>query len=105
MTRKSSYNDYNLSFSFLIFQVVTRPRDCASVVKILFASQPPVISLDGEGVNIGPNGPLTLLQIASWDGQIYIFDIQTCPLIMTEGGLRDLLTSEDIIKVLFILIL
>ncbi|KAG1658188.1 Egalitarian [Nymphon striatum] len=78
-------------------KVVTKPRDCLSVVSLLASSEPAVISLDGEGVNIGPNGPLTLLQISSWDSQIYIFDIQTSPELITDGGLKDLLQSPDIV--------
>ncbi|CAM1306274.1 TMPRSS15 (predicted), partial [Pycnogonum litorale] len=81
-------------------KVVTKVKDCQLVMRQISKSHPPIIAVDGEGVNVGPNGPLTLLQICSWDGQIYVFDVQTCPDMITDGGLTSLLSSSDIMKVM-----
>lgn len=79
-------------------RVVVSVREARQLVSgILSARQP--VSFDGEGVNLGPSGPMTLLQIGLVTGQIYIFDVMVERNLMYEGGLRELLESSDIVKV------
>lgn len=81
-----------------VSRVVVSPRESASIIdNIIKAGQP--IGFDGEGVNLGPKGQLTLVQISTVQGQVILLDIQTSPAIMTQGGLKRLLESEQIIKV------
>jgi len=81
-----------------VSRVVVSAREAAAVVEeLLRAGQP--VGFDGEGVNLGPKGQLTLVQISTVGGQVIIFDVQTCPALMTQGGLKQLLESEHIPKV------
>ena len=38
-------------------------------------------------------------------GQVIIFDVQTCPALISQGGLKQLLESEHIIKVIIVIII
>ena len=106
--------------------MVVSVRESTQIVEeLLRAGQP--VGLDGEGVNLGPKGQLTLLQVmvitikmemmrkivmiivikvlmmiaqvSTASGQVIIFDVQTTPAIMSQGGLQRLLQAEHIIKV------
>merc|ERR1719266_631626 len=81
-----------------VSRVVVSARESAAIVEeFLRAGQP--VGFDGEGVNLGPKGQLTLVQISTVGGQVIIFDVQTTPAILTQGGLQRLLESEQVIKV------
>merc|ERR1719266_2317867 len=81
-----------------VSRVVVSARESAAIVEeLLRAGQP--VGFDGEGVNLGPKGQLTLVQISTVGGQVIIFDVQTTPAILTQGGLQRLLESEQVIKV------
>jgi len=81
-----------------VSRVVVSARESAAIVEeLLRAGQP--VGFDGEGVNLGPKGQLTLVQISTVGGQVIIFDVQTCPALISQGGLKQLLESEHIIKV------
>lgn len=58
------------------------------------------VGVDCEGVNLGRYaGQLTLVQIITADGNIYLFDVLINPEIMTcEGGLGALLQADHITK-------
>ena len=58
-----------------------------------------------QGVNLGPKGQLTLVQVSTVAGQVIIFDVQTTPALLTQGGLQRLLESEQVIKVSYIFLL
>ena len=75
--------------------VVSIRESCQIVEDLLRAGQP--IGFDGEGVNLGPKGQLTLVQISTFNGQVIIFDVQTSPALMAQGGLKKLLESDQII--------
>lgn len=79
-------------------RVVVSIREARQLVSAILAARQPV-SFDGEGVNLGPSGPMTLLQIGLVSGHIYIFDVMVERSLMYEGGLRELLESTDIVKV------
>lgn len=85
-------------------RVITNIKDSIFVTDALskFATpqQQVVISLDCEGVNIGAKGTITLIQVGTSRGEAFIFDIQECPEIITEGGLKNILEDENIIKVI-----
>jgi exonuclease 3'-5' domain-containing protein 1 len=59
-----------------------------------------VISIDCEGVNLGRSGTISLIQIATGN-RVYIFDVTTLKERVFELGLKDILESDDIIKVLY----
>lgn len=80
-------------------KVITKTKDCQTIVARLKTMQDAVVSLDAEGVNLGPAGPMTLLQIGTPDGQVFIFDLVTCKDLLVEGGLKEILESPNIIKV------
>ncbi|CAL1267152.1 unnamed protein product [Larinioides sclopetarius] len=80
-------------------KIVTKTKECSSVVKYIMSMKEKVISFDGEGVNLGPSGPMTLLQFATTEENVFIFDLLSCPQLMEDGGLKDLLESEEVLKV------
>ena len=43
-------------------RVISVLKDCQTVVERL--AQTPVLAVDSEGVNLGPDGPITLLQVS-----------------------------------------
>lgn len=77
--------------------VVTNTQKCLKIVTSLRDSE--IIVLDAEGVNIGKYGPLTLLQIGTFDRKVHLFDIQTNNELFTRGKLKEILQSENITKV------
>jgi len=82
-----------------VSRVVVNIRECQMLVEDVLQSGQP-IGLDGEGVNLGPKGKLTLVQISTMSGQVFIFDVQTNPGLFIQGRLADLLQSENIVKVI-----
>jgi exonuclease 3'-5' domain-containing protein 1 len=57
------------------------------------------VSFDCEGINLGVKGQLTLFQLGTASGLAYIFDLITCPTLVSAGGLQHLLESETVTKV------
>ncbi|XP_063981541.1 egalitarian protein homolog [Diachasmimorpha longicaudata] len=57
-----------------------------------------VVSFDCEGINVGAKGQLTLVQIGTAQGHVYIFDLFTSPNLIT--GLRQLLENPNVVKVI-----
>ena len=86
-----------------VSRVVVSVRESLQIVEDIIKNGQPV-GFDGEGVNLGPKGQLTLVQISTVGGQVIIFDVQTTPAIMTQGGLKKLLESEQIIKVIIVIL-
>jgi len=82
-----------------VSRVVTDTSDCEAIVEdLMLAGQP--IGLDAEGINLGKTGTITLLQVSTQSGEVFIFDIKTNPALMTQGKLGELLQSEDVTKVI-----
>jgi hypothetical protein len=52
------------------------------------------------GGDFSPTGRISLIQIAIHDN-IILFDILTCPAILTESRISDILYSPDIVKVMY----
>ncbi|XP_072181204.1 uncharacterized protein [Diadema setosum] len=71
-----------------------------SLLKKAASNQKVVVGVDCEGVHLGRYGSLTLLQLATMDGHVYIFDIQKNPDLLRSGQLRQLLEDPKIIKVI-----
>lgn len=89
-------------------KIVVNPKECLQIVEDIINSTNSltengnvVVSFDCEGINLGPRGQLTLLQIGTMLGQIYVFDLFTSPNLMKAGGLGNLLESSKVIKVSF----
>ena len=81
-----------------VSRVIVNVNESLKVVEeIIRAGQP--IGLDGEGVNLGPKGTLTLLQVSTMSGQVILFDVHTTPALLSRGGLGSLMSSEVIVKV------
>lgn len=71
-----------------------------AILKSTSNNEPVIISLDCEGINLGIKGELTLIEIGTVRGEAFIFDVLTCPDIITEGGLKALLENDKVIKVI-----
>jgi stage III sporulation protein SpoIIIAA len=74
----------------------------AAAVSLLLSTAP-VIGVDLEG-DLSPNGRLSLIQISMEVSEnnvdVYIFDIYSCPEMMTEGGLSAILSKRGVRKVM-----
>jgi hypothetical protein len=75
---------------------------CKSAVSRLLKEK--VISLDAEGVQLGKDGPLTLLQIGTLDGDVFLFDVMINEktqdkMFFKDTALDNILTSTTIVKV------
>lgn len=84
-------------------RVIGTVRESAYVTDAILKSaqnEQVVISFDCEGINLGSKGQLTLLEIGTTRGEAFIFDVLTCPGLLTDGGLKTLLESENVIKVI-----
>lgn len=86
-------------------RVISTIKDSVFVTNAIFNSagnsgDQVVVSLDCEGINLGVKGQLTLIELGTTRGEAFIFDVQTCPQIMTDGGLKMLLESDKVIKVI-----
>ncbi|XP_075526876.1 egl_like_exo domain-containing protein isoform X2 [Dermacentor variabilis] len=80
-------------------RVITKVKECEALVSRL-SSQHQLVAVDAEGVNLGPQGPLTLVQLATPAGEVFLFDVQSTPQLFAEGHLRDILEAEHITKVM-----
>ncbi|XP_050412145.2 ribonuclease D [Patella vulgata] len=79
------------------YEIIEEVRKCRRVVETLMKEE--IISCDAEGINLGKDGPLTLLQIATTDGHVYLFDIHKDKRMFQDGGLKQLLESNHVLKV------
>ncbi|KAF5294367.1 hypothetical protein FQR65_LT10820 [Abscondita terminalis] len=106
--------NYADSWKVKLFQntrVICSVRECQMVVEDIiggcvvnesswpFTEDKVVIGFDCEGINLGAKGQLTLMQIATLTGSIYVFDLISCP-SMIEAGLRKVLESRDVVKIM-----
>ena len=80
-------------------KVIVNSKECSCIVEEVLRSNERVVSFDCEGVNVGPKGQVTLFQVGTARETVYLFDIVTCPLLITHGGLQRLLEAENVIKV------
>jgi hypothetical protein len=79
-------------------------EECLETVSIF--RQQEVLAVDSEGIQLGKDGPLTLLQIGTKDGSAYLFDVmldkeEQDKHFFEDTGLDDLLESSEIVKVKF----
>lgn len=58
-----------------------------------------IVSIAGEGIRMGAEGPLTLLQIGTFYGHVFIFDVLVNRDLFDKGGLRQFLESDYNVKV------
>lgn len=83
--------------------VLTNIQECQQIVQDIMSGGNQAIGLDCEGLNLGDpkSGRLTLVQISTASGDIHLFDVLSNPALMNcDKGLRDLLHSDNITKVL-----
>ncbi|VEN55968.1 unnamed protein product [Callosobruchus maculatus] len=114
--RQSYMNNqlHNDSWRTKVFQntwVICSTRECQMVTDEIinraprntnpawpFTADRAVVGFDCEGINLGIKGQLTLMQIATMNGQSYVFDLISCPQ-MIDYGLKRLLESPDVVKI------
>lgn len=82
-------------------------RKCLEVMQDIRRQGKPV-AIDAEGINLSARGRMTLLQICTWDGRVYLLDLidpvfQDDPKmgrkLLENGGVKDMLMSRDVQKV------
>jgi cold shock CspA family protein len=61
-----------------------------------------IVAVDFEGVDLGRHGELLLAQLVEADGQVILIDIgKLGGAAFEDGGLRDLLESEAVLKLIY----
>lgn len=78
-------------------EIIVETSRCRHVVSIL--SRESVLAVDCEGIALGVEGPMTLLQICTNSGDVYLFDVQENRELFSEGHLKIVLESNEILKV------
>ncbi|CAG2233182.1 EGL [Mytilus edulis] len=79
-------------------EIIKESERCLRVVDQL--SKCDFIAMDAEGINLGKDGPLTLLQIGTVDDKVYLFDIASNKDLFRNGKLKEILQSENLVKVI-----
>eukprot|EP00105_Crassostrea_gigas_P003666 XP_011416597.1 PREDICTED: uncharacterized protein LOC105320375 isoform X1 [Crassostrea gigas] len=79
-------------------EIIVETSRCRHVVSIL--SRESVLAVDCEGIALGVEGPMTLLQICTNSGDVYLFDVQENRELFSEGHLKIVLESNEILKVI-----
>ncbi|CAG5075580.1 Similar to egal-1: Egalitarian protein homolog (Caenorhabditis elegans) [Cotesia congregata] len=85
-------------------KIIVNVRECVRIVDEILNSprlspdEKIAVSLDCEGINVGSKGQLTLIQIGTMEGNVFIFDLFTSPNLI--GALRKLLEDPSVIKVI-----
>lgn len=78
-------------------EIVVETERCCKVVSIL--SRETVLAVDCLGVQLGSRGPLTLIQVGTYSGDVYLFDVLKNKKLINDGELGTLLESKDVKKV------
>ena len=52
-----------------------------------------------EGINVGTEGPITLLQVGTCSGHVYLFDVLVNRDLIIKGRLKQLLEDNNVQKV------
>lgn len=77
--------------------LVTSVRECEEIVSIL--SKETALAVDCQGVYRASHLRLTLLQIGTFKGDVYLFDVHVNRDLLSKGPLKVLLESKGIEKV------
>ena len=77
-------------------KIISTPEECQRVCALLATDK--LLAIDCEGVNLGaPGGSLCLIQVASENAGVFLFDVVQCDLLF-DCGLRSLLESDTVLK-------
>eukprot|EP00931_Biecheleriopsis_adriatica_P054385 TRINITY_DN31996_c0_g1_i1.p1 TRINITY_DN31996_c0_g1~~TRINITY_DN31996_c0_g1_i1.p1 ORF type:complete len:265 (+),score=35.92 TRINITY_DN31996_c0_g1_i1:41-835(+) len=60
-----------------------------------------IIAVDIEGVNLGRDGEVCIVQIADHDKRVFLFDVTTMGDSIFESGLKEMLEDERVTKLMF----
>lgn len=60
-----------------------------------------MLAVDCLGVQLGSRGPLTLIQVGTYSGHVYLSDVLQNKKLIHDGKLDTLLESEAVIKVCY----
>ncbi|KAK3597223.1 hypothetical protein CHS0354_004975 [Potamilus streckersoni] len=79
-------------------EVITTTERCLQVVARL--EREALVAVATEGINVGREGPITLVQIATCGGTVYIFDVIVNRDLVEKGRIKVILENEKILKVM-----
>ncbi|KAK7093949.1 ribonuclease D-like [Littorina saxatilis] len=79
-------------------EVVDQVSACREAVDKLEKEE--FVGVDSEGVNLSKTGPMTLLQIGTASGLVFLFDVMREPRMFKDGGLKKFLEQGSMVKVL-----
>lgn len=104
ITQHRAHNHSRASMPYNLVQSVGRCKRYIDELKRRALQNPPlVLAMDCEGVHLGKEGPLTLVQLGTAEGDVFIFDVLATPNkedMFQSGGLKGLLEDKNILKVI-----
>lgn len=78
-------------------ELVTELNRCDEIVSSLMNESE--VAVDAQGVNLGTTGPLTMLQVGTREGRVYVFDAHTNKFLFGTGYFKTLLETKKVVKV------
>ena len=78
-------------------EIVTDTQRCCEIVDQLLKRE--FVAVNGEGVNMGYNGPMTLITIYTDDDKAFLFDIHEENKLFSDGRLKEVFESSAVKKV------
>ena len=84
-SQPSTSKEVELCTKEITYQLIDQKDQIQEVIAMLKAKK--LLAVDCEGVNLGRDGSLTLLQISSDDSPCYLFDIQVMNAFVEKDNL------------------
>jgi len=79
--------------------VIKNKMECLAAIKEIMNTSEKIIAVDCEGVNLGREGRLCLVQVAT-SHKVYLFDIIEGGAVLFDSGLRQILEDPNMRKVI-----
>lgn len=79
-------------------QVISDVQEAHSAISSILNESK--VGLDLEGMDLGVDGKVSIVTVALPSGSVFIFDVYSCPMIMFDGRLHEVLESDRILKVM-----
>ncbi|KAG4074357.1 hypothetical protein HA402_008766 [Bradysia odoriphaga] len=85
----------------IISTVADSLRVTSEILKfVVDAGDQALVSFNCKGSSVGSYTEMTLLELGTPNGQTFLFDVLTCPRIVTDGGVKEVLASDRVVKVM-----
>lgn len=81
-------------------QVIENENECSEITQKIIAQESP-IGVDAEGItDCCRNRPVGMIQVGTKDNEIYLFRTGVNSKLITKGGLKELMDSNKVLKIM-----